>query len=124
MLLFRKYHIIDKQKMKTYLLSTEILINPSKEADILLGQYHSTLSTLDKHAPPHTKHAKAKYIAGLVNESLIVAKRPSICSKSSSAETNLPSIDPNTCRKSTSATESTCRPNLNSVKQQSHQRHK
>ena len=43
--------------------------------DTLYKQYHSTLSTLiDKHAPLHTKHTKAKYIPGLVNDTVIPAK--------------------------------------------------
>ena len=33
------------------------------------------------------------------------------------AEINLPSLDPNTCRKSTTTIKSACRPNLNSLKQ-------
>ena len=45
------------------------------EADTLYEQYHTTLSTLiDKHTPPHTKHTKAKYIPGWVNETVIAAK--------------------------------------------------
>ena len=52
---FHKYHKIDNEKMKTDLLASELITNPSKEADILYRQYHTTLSTLiDKHAPPHT----------------------------------------------------------------------
>ena len=72
---FRKYHKIDKDKLKTDLLASELLNNPSKEADTLYEQYHTTLSTLiDKYAPPHTKNTKAKYIPGWVNETVIVAK--------------------------------------------------
>ena len=72
---FRKYHKIDKDKLKTDLLASELLNNPSKEADTLYEQYHTTLSTLiDKYAPPHTKNTKAKYILGWVNETVIVAK--------------------------------------------------
>ena len=72
---FRKYHKIDKEKLKTDLLTSELLNNPSKEADTLYEQYHTTLSTLiDKHAPPHTKHTKVKYIPGWVNETVIAAK--------------------------------------------------
>ena len=72
---FRKYHKIDKDKLKTDLLASELLNNPSKEADTLYEQYHTTLSTLiDKYAPPHTKNTKAKYIPGWVNETVIAAK--------------------------------------------------
>ena len=61
--------------MKTDLLASELLNNPSKEADTLYKQYHITLSTLiDKYAPPHTKNTKAKYIPGWVNETVIAAK--------------------------------------------------
>ena len=72
---FRKYHKINKEKMKADLLASELINNPSKEPDTLYKQYHTTLSTLiDKHAPLHTKHTKAKYIPGWVNETVIVAK--------------------------------------------------
>ena len=54
---------------------TELINNPSKEPDTLYKQYHTTLSTLiDKHAPIHTKHTKAKYIPGWVNDTVIAAK--------------------------------------------------
>ena len=47
--------------MKTNLLASELLNSPSKEVDTLYEQYHTTLSNLiNKHAPPHTKHAKVK----------------------------------------------------------------
>ena len=70
-----KYHYIDKEKLKTDLLDSELLNNPSKEANTLYEQHHTTLSTLiDKHAPPHTKNTKVKYIPGWVNETVIVAK--------------------------------------------------
>ena len=114
---FRKYHKIDKEKTKTDLLASELINNPSKEGDSLYKQYHSTLSTLiDKHAPP--LHAKAKYIPGWVNETVIAVKETKRLN-ASGAETNLPSIDPNMCRKSTSTIESACRPNLNSLEQKS-----
>ena len=72
---FCKYHKIDKEKLKTDLLASELLNNLSKEADTVYEQYHTTLSTLiDKHAPPHTKNTKAKYIPGWVNETVIAAK--------------------------------------------------
>ena len=72
---FRKYHKIDKEKMKADLLASELINNPSKEPDILYKQYHSTLSTfINKHAPLHTKHTKAKYIPGWVNDTVIAAK--------------------------------------------------
>ena len=72
---FRKYHKVDKEKMKADLLASERINNPSKEPDTLYKQYHTTLSTLiDKHAPLHTKHTKAKYIPGWVNNTVIVAK--------------------------------------------------
>ena len=71
---FRKYHKINKEKMKTDLIASDLINNPSKDADTLNEQYHSTLTTLiDKHAP-HTKHTKAKYIPGWVNEAVIAAK--------------------------------------------------
>ena len=61
--------------MKADLLASELINNPSKEPDTLYKQYHSTLSTLiDKHAPVHTKHTKAKYIPGWVNDTVIAAK--------------------------------------------------
>ena len=60
---FRKYHKIDKEKMKADLLASELINNPSKEPDTLYNQYHTPLSTLiGKHAPLHTTHTKAKYI--------------------------------------------------------------
>ena len=72
---FRKYHKIDKGKVKADLLASELINNPSKEPDTLYKQYHTTLSTqIDKHAPLHTKHTKAKYIPGWVNKTVIVAK--------------------------------------------------
>ena len=72
---FHKYHKIKKEKMKTDLIASDLINNPSKDADTLYEQYHSTLTTLiDKHAPLHTKHTKAKYIPGWVNEAVIAAK--------------------------------------------------
>ena len=72
---FHKYHKIDKVKMKTDLLASELINNPSKEPDALYKQYHTTFSTLiDKQALLHTKHTKAKYIPGGVNETVVVAK--------------------------------------------------
>ena len=72
---FRKYHKIDKEKMKAGLLASELINNPSKELDTLYKQYHITLSTLiNKYAPLHTKHTEAKYIPGWVNETVIAAK--------------------------------------------------
>ena len=38
---FRKYHKIDKEKLKTDLLASELLNNLSKEADTLYEQYHT-----------------------------------------------------------------------------------
>ena len=40
---FRKYHKIDKEKMKADLLASELINNPSKEPDTLCKQYHTTL---------------------------------------------------------------------------------
>ena len=61
--------------MKTDLIAFDLINNLSKDADTLYEQYHSTLTTLiDKHAPLHTKHTKAKYIPGWVNEAVIAAK--------------------------------------------------
>ena len=72
---FRRYHKIDKEKMKADLLASELINNPSKGPDTLYKLYHSTLSTLiDKHAPLHTKHTKAKYTPGWVNDTAIAAK--------------------------------------------------
>ena len=71
---FRKYHKINKEKLKADLLASELINNPAKVPDTLYKQYHSTLSTLiDKHAPLHTKHTKAKYIPGWVNDTVIAA---------------------------------------------------
>ena len=72
---FRKYHKIDKEKMKTDLLACELINKLSKEADTFYKQYHTNVSSLiDKYAPPHTKHAKVKYIPGWVNKTVIAAK--------------------------------------------------
>ena len=72
---FDKYHKIDKEKMQTDLLFSELINNPSNEPVTLYKQYHTTLSTLiNKHATLHTKHTKAKYIPGWVNKTIIVAK--------------------------------------------------
>ena len=61
--------------MKADLLASELINNPSKEPDTLYKQYHTTLSILiDKHAPLHTKHTKAKYIPGWVNDTVNAAK--------------------------------------------------
>ena len=61
--------------MKTDLISSDLISNPSNKGDILYKQYHTTLATLiDKQAPLHTKHSKAKYIPGWVNKAVIVAK--------------------------------------------------
>ena len=72
---FRNYHKINKEKMKTDLIYSDLISNPSNDADTLYKQYHTTLTTLiDKHAPLHTKHTKAKYIPGWVNDAVIAAK--------------------------------------------------
>ena len=72
---FRKYHKINKEKMKTDLIASDLISDPSNDADTLYKQYHTTLTTLiNKHAPLHTKHTKAKYIPGWVNEAVIAAK--------------------------------------------------
>ena len=42
--IFRKYHKINKEKMKTDLLASELINNMSKEADT--HDKHSTLTTL------------------------------------------------------------------------------
>ena len=61
--------------MKTDLTASDLINNPSKDADTLYEQYHTTLTTLiDKHAPLHTKHTKVKYIPGSVNKAVIAAK--------------------------------------------------
>ena len=114
---FRKYHKIDKEKMKADLLASELINNPAKEPDTLYKHYHSTLSTIiDKHAPLHTKHTKAKYIPGWVNDTVIAAKETKRLFERIWQEINPPSIDPSTCRKSINITESACKPNLNSLK--------
>ena len=51
----------------------------------------------------------------------MIVERPSVCLNVFGAEINLPSIDPNKCRKSTSTIKSACRPNLNSSKKNSGQ---
>ena len=72
---FRKYHKINKEKMKTDLIASDLISNLSNDADTLYKQYHTTLTTLiDKHALLYTKHTKAKYIPGWVNEAVIAAK--------------------------------------------------
>ena len=72
---FRNYHKINKEKMKTDLISSDLISNPSNDADTLYKQYHTTLATLiDKHSPLHTKHTKVKYIPGWVNKAVIAAK--------------------------------------------------
>ena len=72
---FRKYHKINKEKMKTDLIASDLINNPSKDADTLYEQHHSTLTPLiDKHASLHTRHTKAKYIPGWVNEAVIEVK--------------------------------------------------
>ena len=72
---FRNYHKINKEKMKTDLIFSDLISNPSNDADTLYKQYHTTLTTLiDKHAPLHTKHTTAKYIPGWVNNAVIVAR--------------------------------------------------
>ena len=43
---FRKYQKFDKEKLKADILASELLNNPSKEADTLYEQYHTTLFTL------------------------------------------------------------------------------
>ena len=61
--------------MKKDLIASDLINNLVKDADTLYKQYHSTLTTfIDKHAPLHTKHTKAKYIPGWVNETVIVTK--------------------------------------------------
>ena len=70
---FHKYYKINKEKMKTDLIASDLINNPSKDADTLYEQYHSTLTILiDKHAPLHIKHTK--YIPGWVNKAVIAAK--------------------------------------------------
>ena len=72
---FRKYHKINKEKIKTDLIASDLISNPCNNADTLYKQYHTTLTTLiDKYAPLHTKHTKTKYIPGWVNEAVIAAK--------------------------------------------------
>ena len=113
---FRKYHKIDKEKMKTDLLASELINNPSK----VLFTNNITLS-----CPPlltNTHHLirntpRQSKFPGWVDKTVIATKRPSVRSNGFSAEVNLPSIDPDTCRKSTSTIESACRPNLNTFKQ-------
>ena len=110
---FRKYHKIDKEKMKADLLASELINNPSKEPDTLYKQYHTTLSTLmDKH---DTKYTKVKYIPGWVNDTVIAAKETKPLNIFGE-EINPPSIDPGTCRKSINIIESACKPNLNFLK--------
>ena len=115
---FRNYHKINKEKMKTDFISSDLISNPSNDADTLYKQYHTTSTTLiDKHAPLHTKHTKAKYIPGWVNDAVIATKRPSVYLKGSGAKINLISTDLNTCKKSTNTTEPASRQNPNFLKQ-------
>ena len=72
---FCNYHKINKEKMKTDLISSDLISNLSNDSDTLYKQYHTTLTTLIlKHAPLHTKHTKVKYIPGWVNDAVIAAK--------------------------------------------------
>ena len=72
---FHKYYKCTISENVNRFLASELINNPSKEADTLYKQYHTTLSTLiDKHAPPHAKHTKAKYVPGWVNKTVIAAK--------------------------------------------------
>ena len=72
---FRNYHKINKEKMKTDLISSDLISSLSNDSDTLYKQYHTTLTTLIlKHAPLHTKHTKVKYIPGWVNDAVIAAR--------------------------------------------------
>ena len=104
--------------MKTDLISSDLISNPSNDADTLYKQYHTTLTTLiDKHAPLHTKHTKAKYISGWVNKAVIAAKETKHLFERIWRRNNHISTDLNTCKKSTNITEPACRPNPNFFKQ-------
>ena len=82
----------DEEKIKTDCLASEQIKNPSKETDTLCKQYHITLSTLiDKQAPLHTKHTKAKYIPGWVTETIIAVKETEHCFNIFGKERNQPS---------------------------------
>ena len=114
---FHKYHKINKKQMKTDLIASDLINNPSKDADTLYKQYHTTLTTLiDKHAPLHTKHTKAKYFPGWVNV-VVIATNETKRLFERIWRRNPTSIDLNTCKKSTNTTESACRPSQNFLKQ-------
>ena len=115
---FRKYHKINKEKMKTDIIASDLINNPSKDADTLYKQYHTTLTTLiDKHAPLHTKHTKAKYIPGWVNEAVIVAKETKHLFERIWHRNKSHFNRSQYMQKSTNTTESACRPNPNFLKQ-------
>ena len=104
--------------MKTDLLASELLNNPSKEDDTLYEQYHTTLSNLiDKRASLHTKHTKAKYIPGWVNETVIAAKETKRLFKCIWCRNNSTFNRSQYMQKVTTTIKSSCRPNLNSSKQ-------
>ena len=104
--------------MKTDLISSDLISNPSNDADTLYKQYHTTLTTLiDKHAPLHTKHTKAKYIPGWVNNAVIAAKETKrlferIWRRNKSHFNRYQYM-----QKSTNTTEPASRPNPNFLKQ-------
>ena len=90
-------------------LASELINNPSKEADTLYKQYHNTLSTvINKHAPRQSISRDG------LTQTVIAETETKRLFNPFGEEINPPSIDPSTCRKYTSTTESACRPNLNS----------
>ena len=90
----------------------------TSEARVLCNQYHSTLSALiDKHAPPHTKHVKAKYIPGWVNQGVIAAKETKCLFEHIWSRNRYPFNRSQKYRKFISTIESACKPNLNSLEQ-------
>ena len=104
--------------MKTDLIASDLINNPSKDANTLYEQHHTTLTTLiDIYAPLHTKILRQSISRDGLTKLYLWQKRPSLCSKGFGAEINLTSVDLKTCRKSTNTTESACRPNQNFLKQ-------
>ena len=71
---FHKYDKIDNEKMKTDLLASELFTKPSKEADILYKQYHTTFYTLIENMHHLILNSKVKYIHGWINKTVIAAK--------------------------------------------------
>ena len=76
--LINSFDLIQKVNFPTHIHGhtlDQVLTKSSNDNTSNVQQYHTTSSTLiDKHAPLHTKHTKAKYIPGWVNDTVIAAK--------------------------------------------------